>query len=89
MKVAPLFRTARLAYDQSITFAHSSLAAATVATFTACVAARVARQRKPQRILGTEGSVELAIETNHVRARIGDIRFTSKAQHAAIGRSGA
>jgi DNA polymerase-3 subunit beta len=31
-----------------------------------------------QRILGTEGSVELAIGTNHVRAQIGDIRFTSK-----------
>ena len=31
-----------------------------------------------QRILGTEGTVELAIGTNHVRAQIGDIRFTSK-----------
>jgi DNA polymerase-3 subunit beta len=31
-----------------------------------------------QRILGTEGSVELAIGTNHVRAQIGDIRFSSK-----------
>jgi DNA polymerase III subunit beta len=31
-----------------------------------------------QRILGTEGDVELAIGTNHVRAQIGDIRFTSK-----------
>ncbi|HMN46326.1 MAG TPA: DNA polymerase III subunit beta [Povalibacter sp.] len=31
-----------------------------------------------QRLLGTEGSVELAIGTNHVRAHIGDIRFTSK-----------
>jgi DNA polymerase-3 subunit beta len=31
-----------------------------------------------QRILGVEGSVELAIGTNHVRAQIGDIRFTSK-----------
>ena len=31
-----------------------------------------------QRILGTEGIVELAIGTNHVRAQIGDIRFTSK-----------
>ena len=31
-----------------------------------------------QRILGTEGNVELAIGTNHVRAQIGDIRFTSK-----------
>src|SRR6202047_4991622 len=31
-----------------------------------------------QRILGTEGSIELAIGTNHVRAQIGDIRFTSK-----------
>jgi len=31
-----------------------------------------------QRILGTEGSVELSIGTNHVRAQIGDIRFTSK-----------
>jgi DNA polymerase-3 subunit beta len=31
-----------------------------------------------QRILGAEGQVELAIGTNHVRAQIGDIRFTSK-----------
>ncbi|TLY76244.1 MAG: DNA polymerase III subunit beta [Gammaproteobacteria bacterium] len=31
-----------------------------------------------QRILGTEGAIELAIGTNHVRAQIGDIRFTSK-----------
>jgi DNA polymerase-3 subunit beta len=31
-----------------------------------------------QRILGTEGSIVLAIGTNHVRAQIGDIRFTSK-----------
>jgi DNA polymerase III subunit beta len=31
-----------------------------------------------QRILGTEGTIELAVGTNHVRAKIGDIRFTSK-----------
>ena len=31
-----------------------------------------------QRILGTEGEIELAIGTNHVRAHIGAIRFTSK-----------
>ena len=31
-----------------------------------------------QRILGTEGTADLAIGTNHVRAQIGDIRFTSK-----------
>jgi DNA polymerase-3 subunit beta len=31
-----------------------------------------------QRILGTENSIELAIGTNHVRAQIGEIRFTSK-----------
>ncbi len=31
-----------------------------------------------QRILGPEGDVELAIGTNHVRAQIGEIRFTSK-----------
>lgn len=31
-----------------------------------------------QRILGTENTIELAIGTNHVRAQIGDIRFTSK-----------
>ncbi|HEX6508234.1 MAG TPA: DNA polymerase III subunit beta [Chloroflexota bacterium] len=31
-----------------------------------------------QRILGTEGTVELAIGTNHVRGQIGSIRFTSK-----------
>jgi DNA polymerase-3 subunit beta len=31
-----------------------------------------------QRILGTDGEIELAVGTNHVRAQIGDIRFTSK-----------
>ena len=31
-----------------------------------------------QRILGSEGEIELAIGTNHVRAQIGGIRFTSK-----------
>src|SRR5262249_48751113 len=31
-----------------------------------------------QRILGTEGNIELAIGTNHVRAQIDTIRFTSK-----------
>lgn len=31
-----------------------------------------------QRILGSEGQLELAIGTHHVRAEIGDIRFTSK-----------
>jgi DNA polymerase-3 subunit beta len=31
-----------------------------------------------QRILGAGGQLELAIGTNHVRAQIGDIRFTSK-----------
>jgi len=31
-----------------------------------------------QRILGTEGDIELAVGTNHIRAQIGDIRFTSK-----------
>lgn len=31
-----------------------------------------------QRLLGGEGTMELAIGTNHVRAQIGDIRFTSK-----------
>ncbi len=31
-----------------------------------------------QRVLGTEGNIELAIGTNHVRAQVGDIRFTSK-----------
>jgi DNA polymerase-3 subunit beta len=31
-----------------------------------------------QRILGTDGTIELAIGTNHVRAQIGEIRFTSK-----------
>jgi DNA polymerase-3 subunit beta len=31
-----------------------------------------------QRILGEEGTIELGIGTNHVRAQIGDIRFTSK-----------
>ncbi|HKE97218.1 MAG TPA: DNA polymerase III subunit beta [Povalibacter sp.] len=31
-----------------------------------------------QRLLGTDGNVELAVGTNHVRAQIGEIRFTSK-----------
>jgi DNA polymerase-3 subunit beta len=31
-----------------------------------------------QRILGGDGDIELSIGTNHVRAQIGDIRFTSK-----------
>jgi DNA polymerase III subunit beta len=31
-----------------------------------------------QRLLGANGTLELAIGTNHVRATIGDIRFTSK-----------
>jgi DNA polymerase-3 subunit beta len=31
-----------------------------------------------QRILGESGDIELAIGTNHVRAQIGGIRFTSK-----------
>ena len=31
-----------------------------------------------QRILGSDGTLVLAIGTNHVRAQIGDIRFTSK-----------
>lgn len=31
-----------------------------------------------QRILGNEGEVQLSIGTNHVRATIGDVRFTSK-----------
>ncbi|HSY07380.1 MAG TPA: DNA polymerase III subunit beta [Steroidobacteraceae bacterium] len=31
-----------------------------------------------QRILGAEKNIELAIGTNHVRAQIGEIRFTSK-----------
>ncbi|MBX5460302.1 MAG: DNA polymerase III subunit beta [Steroidobacteraceae bacterium] len=31
-----------------------------------------------QRILGTEGNLELAVGTNHVRAQVGNVRFTSK-----------
>jgi DNA polymerase III subunit beta len=31
-----------------------------------------------QRTLGDSGTIELAVGTNHVRAQIGDIRFTSK-----------
>src|SRR3981189_1669908 len=31
-----------------------------------------------QRILGTDDTIELAVGTNHVRAQIGEIRFTSK-----------
>jgi DNA polymerase III subunit beta len=31
-----------------------------------------------QRILGGDGNIELGIGTNHIRAQIGDVRFTSK-----------
>ncbi len=31
-----------------------------------------------QRILGSDGNLELAVGTNHVRAQVGSIRFTSK-----------
>ena len=31
-----------------------------------------------QRLLGNEGTVEVAVGTNHIRAQIGDLRFTSK-----------
>jgi DNA polymerase-3 subunit beta len=31
-----------------------------------------------QRILGDSGTVDLAVGTNHIRAEIGDVRFTSK-----------
>jgi DNA polymerase III subunit beta len=31
-----------------------------------------------QRLLGTEGEVQVTIGTNHIRAQIGDVRFTSK-----------
>jgi DNA polymerase-3 subunit beta len=31
-----------------------------------------------QRILGSEGTLDVAIGTNHIRAQIGDVRFTSK-----------
>ncbi|MBV6424218.1 MAG: Beta sliding clamp [Steroidobacteraceae bacterium] len=31
-----------------------------------------------QRLLGTDGAIEVAIGTNHIRAQIGDVRFTSK-----------
>jgi len=31
-----------------------------------------------QRLLGAEGHIELAIGSNHIRAQIGDVRFTSK-----------
>lgn len=31
-----------------------------------------------QRLLGHEGTIELAIGSNHIRAQIGDVRFTSK-----------
>jgi DNA polymerase III subunit beta len=31
-----------------------------------------------QRILGSDGNLELAVGTNHVRAQVGNIRFTSK-----------
>jgi DNA polymerase-3 subunit beta len=31
-----------------------------------------------QRLLGTEGDVEVTIGSNHIRAQIGDVRFTSK-----------
>lgn len=31
-----------------------------------------------QRLLGSDGNLELAIGSNHIRAQIGDVRFTSK-----------
>ena len=31
-----------------------------------------------QRLLGTEGQVQITIGSNHIRAQIGDVRFTSK-----------
>jgi DNA polymerase-3 subunit beta len=31
-----------------------------------------------QRVLGTDGTLELAVGTNHVRAQVGHVRFTSK-----------
>jgi DNA polymerase III subunit beta len=31
-----------------------------------------------QRLLGSDGTVEVSVGTNHIRAQIGDIRFTSK-----------
>jgi DNA polymerase-3 subunit beta len=31
-----------------------------------------------QRLLGTEGDAQIAIGSNHIRAKIGDVRFTSK-----------
>ncbi len=31
-----------------------------------------------QRLLGTEGEVQITIGSNHIRAQIGDVRFTSK-----------
>jgi DNA polymerase-3 subunit beta len=31
-----------------------------------------------QRLLGTEGDVQIVIGSNHIRAQIGDVRFTSK-----------
>jgi DNA polymerase-3 subunit beta len=31
-----------------------------------------------QRLLGTEGDVQITIGSNHIRAQIGDVRFTSK-----------
>ena len=31
-----------------------------------------------QRLLGTEGNVEVTVGSNHIRAQIGDVRFTSK-----------
>jgi DNA polymerase III subunit beta len=31
-----------------------------------------------QRVLGTEGQLELAVGTNHIRAQVGHVRFTSK-----------
>ena len=31
-----------------------------------------------QRVLGTDGNLELAVGTNHIRAQVGHVRFTSK-----------
>ncbi|MEO0318933.1 MAG: hypothetical protein RL404_2610 [Pseudomonadota bacterium] len=61
---------------------HRLAIAETTLTAAAKVAQQVIVPRKGilelQRLLGSEGEVQLAIGTNHVRATIGDVRFTSK-----------
>src|SRR5262245_45464113 len=41
-----------------------------------------------QRLLGSEGDVQITIGSNHIRAQIGDVRFTSKLNDRRLPESG-